>query len=128
VGAITPEERKQIINSSVLAGHYEKAVDRESAFEKLQARAGRKVEAAGTAPAAVPGTPAPQTGGESGFGKIFGEVGSIFKPTIGPRGGVHDTMATTAMKSVIRAASSSAGREIVRGILGGILGGGGRRR
>ena len=42
VGAITPEQRKQIINSSVLAGHYEKAIDRESAYEKLQARAGEK--------------------------------------------------------------------------------------
>ena len=30
VGAITPEQRKQIISASVLAGHYEKAVDRES--------------------------------------------------------------------------------------------------
>jgi DNA helicase HerA-like ATPase len=132
VGAITPEQRKQIINSSILAGHYEKMVDRESAYEKLQARAGQKVEGAGasaggTAPAGT-GQPAPVTGGESGFGKIIGEVGSIFKPTIGPRGGVHDTMATTAMKSVIRAASSSVGREIVRGVLGGILGGGSRRR
>jgi hypothetical protein len=31
------------------------------------------------------------------------------------------------MKSVVRAASSSVGRQIARGILGGILGGGGRR-
>jgi uncharacterized protein len=37
-------------------------------------------------------------------------------------------MATTAMKSVIRAASSSVGREIVRGVLGGILGTGSKRR
>ena len=44
VGAITPEQRKQIIDSSVLAGHYEKAVDRESAYEKLQARAGEKTQ------------------------------------------------------------------------------------
>jgi hypothetical protein len=128
VGAITPDQRKQIITSSVLAGHYEKVVDRESAFEKLQARAAQKVEAAGAPPAAAPGAPAPATGGESGFGKIMGEVGSIFKPTIGPRGGVHDTVATSAMKSVIRAASSSVGREIARGILGSILGGGNKRR
>src|SRR6266849_1477503 len=52
VGAITPEQRKQIINSSVLAGHYEKAIDRESAYEKLQARAGEKTERAGAAPVA----------------------------------------------------------------------------
>ena len=44
VGAITPDQRKQIISSSVLAGHYEKAVDRESAYEKLQARAGEKAQ------------------------------------------------------------------------------------
>jgi DNA double-strand break repair helicase HerA and related ATPase len=127
VGAITADQRKQIINSSILAGHYEKAVDRESAFEKLQARAEQKVEAAGTPPVTSGGsTPAGEP--KSGFGKVLGEVGSIFQPKIGPRGGVHDTMATTAMKSVIRAASSSVGREIVRGILGGILGGGSRRR
>src|SRR5215467_13907062 len=40
VGAITADQRKQIIDSSVLAGHYDNAVDRESAYEKLQARAG----------------------------------------------------------------------------------------
>ena len=48
VGAITPEQRKQIIDSSIVAGHYEKTVDRESAYEKLQARAGhRKISHAG---------------------------------------------------------------------------------
>src|SRR5438270_2211398 len=127
VGAITPEQRKQVIDSSVLAGHYEIAVDRESAYEKLQARAGAKVEAAG-APPATPGASVPEGAKESFFGKILGTAGSIFQPTIGPRGGVHDSMATTAMKGVVRAASSSVGREIARGILGGILGAGGRRR
>ena len=98
VGAITPEQRRQIISSSVVAGHYEKAIDRESAFEKLQARAGQKVEAAGASVTPAAGQPsAPGDGG--GFGKIVGEMTSIFKPTIGPRGGVHDTMATTAMKT-----------------------------
>src|SRR3982750_554555 len=53
VGAITPDERKQIVGSSVLAGHYEKAVDRESAYEKLQARAGEKPQAGGAPPTAA---------------------------------------------------------------------------
>ena len=35
VGAITPDQRKQIIDSSPIARRYEKAVDRESAYEKL---------------------------------------------------------------------------------------------
>ena len=49
VGAITPDQRKQIIASSVLSGHYEKVIDRESAFEKLQAKANVKTAAAGCA-------------------------------------------------------------------------------
>jgi hypothetical protein len=132
VGAITPEQRKQVIDSSVLAGHYEKAIDRESAYEKLLARAEEKTQNAGAAPVvqgeAAPAPPA-APGGGSILEKALGTAESIFKPTIGPRGGVHDTVVTTAMKSVVRAASSSVGREIARGILGSILGGGsGRRR
>src|SRR5205814_5685241 len=50
VGAITPDQRKQIINSSVLAGHYETAIDRESAYEKLQVRAGEKAQTADAPP------------------------------------------------------------------------------
>ena len=37
IGPITPEERKQIIEGSAIFGHYEKAVDRESAYEVLTA-------------------------------------------------------------------------------------------
>src|SRR3954470_16484769 len=48
LGPITAEQRKQIIESSAVAGHYEKTVDRESAYEKLQGRAEQKTAAAGT--------------------------------------------------------------------------------
>jgi len=78
IGSITPEQRQQIINSSVLAGHYEKAVDRESAYEKLSARANNGT--AGAPPEG--GETAPATSG--GFRGVLGEVTSIFKPTIGP--------------------------------------------
>jgi DNA helicase HerA-like ATPase len=125
VGAITPEQRKEIIGSSIIAGHYEKAIDRESAFEMLQARAGQKVETAGT-----PAVAATDATGEkpSILAEALGTVTAAFKPTIGPRGGVHDSVATSMAKSAMRAASSQIGRQITRGILGGLLGGGGRRR
>jgi DNA helicase HerA-like ATPase len=126
IGAIAPEQRKQIISSSVIAGHYEKAVDRESAYEKLQARAGEKVEAA-AAPPATPDASVPEGAKESFFGKVLGTAGSVFQPTIGPRGAIHDSMATTMAKSAMRAASTQIGRQVVRGILGGLLGGSGRR-
>jgi DNA helicase HerA-like ATPase len=125
VGAITADQRKQIISSSPIAGHYENAVDRESAYEKLQARAGDKTQAAGAPPAAAqPTTPE----GKSILSEALGTVTAAFQPTIGPRGAIHDSVATTMAKSAMRAASSQIGRQVVRGILGGILGGGGRRR
>ena len=123
LGAITPEQRKQIIQSSSIAGHYEKMVDRESAYEKLQARAGEKAASAG-APPATPGASVPPAARPG----LFDQISSIFKPTIGPRGAVHDSVATTMAKSAMRAASSQMGRQIVRGILGGVLGGSARRR
>jgi DNA helicase HerA-like ATPase len=126
VGAITPDQRKQIIQSSVVYGHYEKVVDRESAFEKLQTRAGAKVAAAG-APATTPGASIPEGAKDSFFNKVLGGAQSVFQPTIGPRGAIHDSMATSMAKSAMRAASSQAGRQLIRGILGGLLGGGGRR-
>ena len=121
VGAITPEQRKETIQSSNLAGHYEKAVDRESAYEKLQARAGTKAESAG-APAVTPGASVPEAAKPS----FFGTIGSVFQPTIGPRGAVHDSMATSMAKSAVRAASSQMGRQIMRGLLGSFMGGGRR--
>src|SRR5213083_2543482 len=123
VGAITPEQRRQIINSSVLSGHYEKTVDRESAYEKLQARTGEKAQTAGAPPvtAAAPAT-------EGAKASFFDNVVSVFQPKIGPRGGIHDSVATSMAKSAMRAAGSQMGRQVVRGILGGILGSGSRRR
>jgi DNA helicase HerA-like ATPase len=127
IGAITPDQRKQIISASVLAGHYEKAIDRESAFEKLKERAGQKVEAAG-APAAAPGASSTEGTQPSLLEEALGTATAAFQPTIGPRGGVHDSLATSMAKSAMRAASSQIGRQLVRGILGGILGSGSRRR
>ena len=39
IGPITPEQRQQLIRTSVVAGVYEKTVDRESAYERLKGRA-----------------------------------------------------------------------------------------
>ncbi|MEP7072044.1 MAG: helicase HerA-like domain-containing protein [Verrucomicrobiota bacterium] len=119
VGAITPAQRQQIIASSVLAGHYEKAIDRESAYEKLHNRAAQ--------PSAGATEPAPPTSG-SVLGRVWQSAESVFKPEIGPRGGRRDSLATAMAKSAARAVGSQLGRQIVRGVLGGILGGGSSRR
>lgn len=105
IGAITPGQRQAIIGSSLIAGQYEKTVDRESAYEKLKARAETKAAATAAPPATDGGI----------FGSIFGTT-----PT---RGRTREGLGEAAMKSAVRAASSQIGRQIVRGILGGILGG-----
>ncbi|MGZ4967723.1 MAG: helicase HerA-like domain-containing protein, partial [Chthoniobacterales bacterium] len=122
VGAITPEQRKQIISSSAIAGHYEKAVDRESAYEKLQARAEQKSAGIAAPTAAQPSAPG------AGTPSVLQKVESIFQPTIGPRGAIHDSVATSMAKSAMRAASSQVGRQLIRGVLGGIFGGTSSRR
>lgn len=123
LGAVTPEERKAILSASIVAGHYETAVDRESAYEKLQARAGQNAENAG-APGATSTPSAPGVGAPS----LFGKIESVFQPTLGPRGAVHDSLATSMAKSAMRAASSSMGRQIMRGVMGSLFGGSGGRR
>jgi DNA helicase HerA-like ATPase len=45
MGPITLEERKALINNSPVFGQYEETVDRDSAYEKLQAKATARVEA-----------------------------------------------------------------------------------
>src|SRR5437764_13337302 len=127
VGAITPDQRKQVIDSSVLAGHYEKAIDRESAYERMAARAGEKAQSAGT-PTLTEAESTPERPQSSILAEALGTVTSAFQPTVGPRGGIRDSLATSMAKSAMRAASSQIGRQVVRGILGGILGGSGRRR
>ena len=123
LGPITAEQRQAVIGSSVLAGHYEKIVDRESAYERLRAAAAEKTAAqpAGEGRTTQSGPPAAEAEKGSAFGKMF-------EPTIGPRGGRYDSLATTVVRSAARSVGSQIGGQIVRGLLGGLFGGGPRRR
>ena len=136
IGPITPEQRKALIAGSLVAGVYEKAVDRESAYEKLKGRAAQSADNARSmadeADAAVKGTKplpgqAPAPTQASGGGMFDGLKDVIFGST-GPRGGKREGLAEAAAKSAMRSVGSAVGREIIRGVLGGILGGGSRRR
>jgi uncharacterized protein len=126
IGAITPEERKAIMDNSPVKGKYDTAVDSESAYEMIQKRL------AGTA------APAPGAGGGGILGQIGGIVGSIFGTNVS-RGrlstgqliarSVTRTVTNKVVggvvanlgKSVGGAMGGSVGRALVRGALGGIL-------
>ena len=43
IGPITPEQRKTLLDESIVAGVYEKMVDRESAYEKIKGRTGERM-------------------------------------------------------------------------------------
>jgi DNA helicase HerA-like ATPase len=105
LGPIPEAERKQLIASSPIAGHYEKLVDRESAYEKLRSRAAEKQEEAA---AAKP------------TGSVLSDV--LFGKT-GPRGGKQSKgIIEAATQSAARAIGSELGRQVLRGVLGSILG------
>ena len=103
IGPVTDAERAAVMQQSLVAGVYEKTIDRESAYEVLTVRAAQS---------------APQAEEGKGFdwGGMFGRVLG------GGKSGRSDTILESAAKSAARAVGSQLGRSIVRGVLGSILG------
>jgi hypothetical protein len=101
LGAITPQERQAVIQGSSFYGHYEKQMDRESAYEMLQ----RKAQEA-PVPEAAPEQPSAMSGMMDAAGGLLGAFA----------------------KSAARSIGTQVAREISRGLFGGIFGGGSTRR
>ncbi len=120
LGPISTAQRQALLQNSLVAGVYEKVVDRESAYEKLQ---GRATSAAGNGAAArnsqgMPmGNAQPQEGGG-----LMGGLNDVLFGTTGPRGAKHDGLVQTMARSAVRTIGTSVGKEILRGVLGGIFG------
>lgn len=117
IGPITPELRAQLRRDSLVAGVYEKAIDRESAYERLS-----------KAHAPPPGTGTSGSSSGGGFlGGLFGSRQDAPLPTASRgRGRQPDSLMETMAKSAVRTVGNTLGREIIRGVLGSIFGG--RRR
>jgi DNA helicase HerA-like ATPase len=107
IGPIAPEERKAVIERSPVKGVYEKAVDRESAYEKLANRA--------AVSAGAPGAPPGAQGGL--LDSLKGSLGGLMTGS-----GRKDSLVEAMAKSAVRSVGSSIGREIVRGVLGSLMG------
>jgi hypothetical protein len=130
IGPISPEQRQALLQGSLVAGVYEQAVDRESAYEKLRGRVVAGAETAQT----QGGRGGRASGGAGGdaspsaeSGSLLGGLSDLLFGQTGPRGGRREGLAQTAARSAMRSVGSAVGREIVRGVLGSILGGGKRR-
>ena len=117
IGPISDAHRAELIKSSLVAGTYEEAVDRESAYEILAQRGAQAVPATAGAPGAPGATPAAESGGFLGEALQWGKE-AMFGRT-GPRGGQYDGLVQNVVKGEMR----RMGRELVRGVLGGLIGG-----
>ena len=96
IGPVTPAERKATIEASPIYGKYEETVDRESAYETLQQRAGQaKADA--------------EAQDNSWGGILMGGANT------GRRQGYGETFT----KTIVRSVASSIGNAIVRAVLGG---------
>ena len=134
IGPISPEQRKAVIAGSLVAGAYERTVDRDSAYEKIKGRTMAATNSTGGVSA-----PAPTGGGTMGApianggaaAPAGGGMMDMFKDAMfgstGPRGGRHPGLAEKAASSAVRSIGSAVGREIIRGVLGSLLGGSRRR-
>ena len=118
IGPITAAQRQQLIQTSLVAGAYDKAIDRESAYETLKARAIQAAEAAAAQTRAGPTAKTAAQPAGSGGG-LDGMLGGI----LGGRGGRREGAAEALAKSAARAIGSQVGRSIIRGVLGSLFGG-----
>lgn len=109
IGPITPEQRKALIDNSIVAGHYEEVYDRESAYELLIAKAEAAAkEAEELAKKEAAAEEAEKKAKEEAKAK---------------KSSRSDSTAGAFAKSAARAIGSNLGRQLVRGVLGGLLGG-----
>jgi DNA helicase HerA-like ATPase len=124
LGPITPAQRQALVQGSLVAGVYEAALDRESAYERIKGQ--------GQAPASGPANATPLPGqapaaAEPDSGGLMGGLSDLLFGSTGPRGAPRDGVAQMVVKSAVRTVGSALGREIVRGVLGGLLGGSKRK-
>jgi len=111
IGPVTPQQRSQLISSSLVAGLYENTVDRESAFEMLAKKATERMEQDALADAAK---------------EAAKQEAAAAKAARVPSSR-SDSVVTSFIKSAARSTGTSIAREITRGILGGMFGGSRRK-
>ena len=116
IGPITAEARAALIANSLVAGIYEKALDRESAYEILTSRTQEKAAADAEAKAA-------EEAEKEAAKQAKAERAAARQP---------DGIVESVVKSAARSASTSIGRQIgntiIRGVLGSIFGGGSKKK
>lgn len=125
-GPITPEERQSIIQQSIVAGIYEKEVDRESAYEKLTQKVAeieqQKAQAEQDAIAAKEAEKQ-QKADEKEQARIMREQQKEEERKARERAKLTQDIVGTFAKSAARSLGGKTGQTLVRGLLGSLFGG-----
>ena len=130
LGPIDPGTRAQLMAASPLKGKYDTTVDRESAYEKLRARADQAARAAQAEAAPAPASPWDQGAdpAEDGYRQARRYDGGQAEAAPKPRSttgrsttGRSDSIGTAFAKSFARQLGSRTGQAVVRGILGSLF-------
>ncbi|MDI9849093.1 DUF853 family protein [Rhodoblastus sp. 17X3] len=110
VGPITDAELAEVQDSSPFKGKYDMAVDRESAFEILQAKAQGR-------------TSGPPVGSNEEEGGLLSQIGAglqdLFRSK-GKRPSIAQSAIRSAATSAARSVGSAIAKEILRGVTGGM--------
>ncbi len=126
IGPLSADERRALIASSLVAGVYEQAVDRESAYERLKGRVVQQPQAAPPAPAAP--DPAPAPGDDNAWGASAGRAAPAPAPAPRPTGGSRMPPASAPAPQPTPADGGGLG-DLLKDAAGGIFGNGsGSRR
>jgi len=113
LGPLDPAVRAEVVRNSPVAGKYDTPIDRDSAWERLRAKAAKAGETA-TEP---PGDRA------SGQGRRWnGDREESEAKVEKPRASRSDSILTTFTKSFVRQLGTRTGQKVVRGVLGSIFG------
>ena len=126
LGPITPAQRQALLANSLVAGIYEKTLDRESAYELLKGLPAASPNAGAAGKTGGPAGAAGNAASAADEGGFMGGMKDVLFGSTGPRGGQRDGLAQTMVKSAVRTIGTQVGREILRGVLGSLMGG--RRR
>ena len=136
IGPLTMAQRSDLMGQSIVAGVYEKTVDRASAYEELKgassaqtAQSAQPTQTAPTIPSARQAPPnatqpraepiadaPPARGMLDGLGDLWGGGPGRRRASVGEQ----------LIKSAASSIGREVGRQIIRGVLGSILGGGRR--
>lgn len=120
IGPATDAERQSLRQGSPMSAKYDKAIDRESAYEVL---AGRAAAPADQAPGRAAPTPTAGRAGRGAGRGLMDSLNDVLFGSTGPRGGKRDGVVQTFAKSTARSIAT----QLARGILGSLLGSKSRR-